>query len=89
MRNGEPDETRAFARLPGLDIAVVHRSIREGHGEQVMIAFRTAPPSDPLRPFVQAAWPFLFWVRLTQVAWTSWLGSVTAGVAPPWMAGRE
>ena len=25
MASGDPDETRAYARLPGLDIAVLHR----------------------------------------------------------------
>ena len=25
MASGEPDETRAYARLPGLDVAVLHR----------------------------------------------------------------
>ncbi len=26
MASGDPDETRAYARLPGRDIAVLHRS---------------------------------------------------------------
>ena len=25
MASGDPDETRAYARLPGLDVAVLHR----------------------------------------------------------------
>ncbi len=27
MASGDPDETRTFARLPGLDIAVLHRGV--------------------------------------------------------------
>ena len=85
MASGDPGETRAYARFPGLDIAVLHRGVRGG-GEEVGVAFRTAPsfaaPSSPLG----AADPLLLWIGLAQMAWASWLGCLAAASTPPWIA---
>ncbi len=90
MASGDSDETRAYARLPGLDVAVLHRGARAREGEQVVIALRAAPPFAALgRPVGAAADPFLLWMRLAQVAWTSWLGFLAAASAPPWIARGE
>jgi hypothetical protein len=85
MASGVPDETRAYARLPGLDIAVLHRGVHGG-GEEVVVAFRTAPSfAAPRRP-LGAADPLLLWMGLAQMAWASWLGCLAAASTPPWIA---
>src|SRR5690349_21504237 len=60
--NGDRDEAKVVARLPGLDIAVVHRGARSG-GEEVMVALRAVSPfRAPGR--LGAANPLLFWMGL-------------------------
>jgi hypothetical protein len=59
------DETRAFARLPNLDIAFIHHTGEEGEGEQIMLALR-AMPSFAARPGLIEANSLLFWMRLSQ-----------------------
>jgi hypothetical protein len=88
MASGDPTETRACARLPGLDIAVLHRGVHGG-GEEVVVAFRTAPSfAAPSRP-LGAADPLLLWTGLAQMAWASWLGCLAAASTPPWIAGGD
>jgi hypothetical protein len=89
MASGDQNETRAFARLPNLDVAIIHRGAREGEGEQVMIALRAVPSFESLGRLMEAADPLLFWMRLTQAAWTSWLGCLTAAATPPWIRKSE
>ena len=83
MASGDPDETRAFARLPGLDIAVLHRTARGEHGEQVVIAMRAAPSFGAIGGPIGPANPLLLWMQLAEVAWSSWLGWLAAARAPP------
>jgi hypothetical protein len=85
MASGDPDETRAFARLPGLDIAVLHRSVHGG-GEEMVVALRTAPSFRALGRPLGAADPLLLWMGLAQAAWASWLGCLAAATTPPWIA---
>jgi hypothetical protein len=86
MASGYPDETRVFAELPGLDIAVLHRAARGGDGEQVVVAVRTAPPFGAFGRPVGMADPFLLWMGLAHAAWASWLGCcLAAASAPPWL----
>ncbi len=89
MASGDPDETRAFARLPGLDIAVLHRGARGGDGEQVMIAMRAVPSFRALGRPMGAADPLLLWMGLTQAVWASWLGYLAAAATPPWITRGE
>ena len=85
MASGDPDETRAYARLPGLDIAVLHRGARGMDGEQVVVALRATPPFTALGRPIAAADPLLLWLGLAQVAWASWLGCLAAASTPPWI----
>ena len=92
MADCHPEETRAYARLPGLDIAVLHRGAHGGDGEQVMVALRAAPSFAALgRPaWASADWaaadPLLLWMRLGQAMWVSWLGCcLGAASTPPWI----
>ena len=92
MARGDPDETRAYARLPGLDVAVLHRAAHGGEGEQVMVALRAAP-SSPFgvlgRPAAGAADPLLLWVGLTQAMWAAWFNCLAAAARPPWLTRGE
>ena len=85
MVGSDPDETRAFARLPGLDIAVLHRSARGADGEQVFIALKAAPFFGALALPMGAADPLLLWMRLMQVGWASWFSCLAAASTPPWI----
>jgi hypothetical protein len=87
--NGGPDETRAFARLPGLDIAVLHRGAHGNEGEQVVVALRAAPSFGVLGRPVGAADPLLLWMGLTQAVWATWLGCLAAATRPPWLTRGE
>ena len=87
MASGDPDETRAYARLPGLDMAVLHRG-GHGGGEEVVVALRTAPSFAALGRPLGAADPLLLWMGLAQAAWDSWLGCLAAATTPPWI-GRD
>ena len=91
MARGEPDETRAYARLPGLDIAVLHRAAHGKDGEQVVVALRAAPSFGALgRPTIGAAAdPLMLWMGLTQAVWATWLGCLAAATRPPWLTRDE
>lgn len=67
-----PRETRAMARLPGVDIAIVHTAAHDGRGESVTVMLQKTPP-------VQVALydPFGVWMQMAQAAWAPWL-AVTA-----------
>ena len=75
----------AFARLPGLDIAVLHRDMRGGDGEQVFIALKAAPPLGALARSMRVADPLLLWMRLLQLGWASWFSCLAAASTPPWI----
>jgi hypothetical protein len=74
MAGSGHDETRMTARLPNLDLVVVHRRPRDGDGEQMMIAFRAVPPAEAFGRLLEAANPLLFWMGLIQAVWSPWLG---------------
>ena len=80
--NGDRDETKVVARLPGHDIAVVHRGARSG-GEEVMVALRAVSPFC-VPGHLGAANPLLFWMAGT--AWDPWLCWLAAVSQPPWVA---
>ena len=90
MASGDPDETGAYARLPGLDLAVLHRGALGMDGAQVVVALRAVPSFAALGRPLGAADPLLLWMRLTQAVWASWLGCLAvASAPPPWLAGDE
>lgn len=83
---GEPDATRAIARLPGLEIEIVHRRPTD-NVEQISINLQATPSFEALGRFVGAANPFVFWLQAVQLAWQPWLDAARmfapASVAPP------
>ncbi|WP_135470490.1 hypothetical protein [Crenalkalicoccus roseus] len=68
------DETRAIARLPGLDIEIRHTPPGPGSGERLSVTLEAAPALGRL----DAAAPLLFWTMLAQAAWTPWLALAEA-----------
>jgi hypothetical protein len=76
------DETRAVARLPHLDLEIVHRRLPEQQAEQLAISLRASPSFDAFERHLEAQtpfWPwlalnpFLVWQRMLQQAWRPWL----------------
>lgn len=91
MRPPPPDgapggETRALARLPGLDIAILHEPAQGGAGERVTVTIQTMPlPSGP----ALAGDPFALWLQMAQAAWAPWLAMTgTLWALPRIMGGR-
>jgi hypothetical protein len=69
----ETGTTRATARLPGLDIEIMHWRAVEGHAEQISINLRAVPSFEAFGRALEAANPFAFWVQAAQLAWLPWL----------------
>ena len=78
MPQGFFDETKATARLPNLDIEIVHSRSPAGDAERITISLQAAPSFEEFGRFLEATNPFLFWMRLAQTAWTPWLGASAA-----------
>ena len=72
------DTTRATARLPGLDIEIVHRRLPGGDVEQISINLQAVPSFEAFGRFVESANPFAFWARAVQMAWLPWLAAAQA-----------
>ena len=58
----------ATARLPGLDIEVVHRS-PGGDREEISINLQAVPSFEAFGRFLEAANPFVFWAEATRLTW--------------------
>lgn len=72
------DETKVTARLPNLDIEIVRSRSPAGDAERISICVQAAPSFEAFGRFLEAANPFLFWMRFAQAAWTPWLISSPA-----------
>jgi hypothetical protein len=70
--------TRATARLPGLDIEIVHRRSPRGDAEQISINLQAVPSFEAFGRFIEIFNPFAFWAK---IAWLPWLAA-QADVAP-------
>jgi hypothetical protein len=73
----ETGTTRATARLPGLDIEIMHRRAVEGHAEQISINLRAVPSFEAFGRALEAANPFAFWAQAAQLAWLPWLETLS------------
>ena len=76
MAGSDYDETRVIARLPRLDIEILHRRPWQGDEEQMVITVRAVPSFGAFARFWEAANPLVFWARLMQVAWSPWIGAL-------------
>jgi hypothetical protein len=79
------EATRANARLPGLDIDIIHRQSPNGDWEQMSINLRATPSFEALGSLFEAANPFTFWVQATRFMWMPWLLTAQVMLLP---AGR-
>jgi hypothetical protein len=55
-----PAATKATARLPGLNIEIVHRRSPSGDAEQISIHLQAMPSFEAFGRFLEDANPFLF-----------------------------
>ena len=69
------EETRAIARLPGLDIEIVHRRPQGGSGEAIGIMLHAMPSFDALSRAMFQPNPLLLWAEVTQAMWSAWFGA--------------
>lgn len=67
------DTTTASARLPGLDIDIVHSRSPDGDSEQVSITLKAVPSFHAFSRALEAANPFTFWAATMRLAWLPWL----------------
>lgn len=74
--------TRATARLPGLEIEIVHRLSPNHDAEQVSINVQALPSFEAVRRWLDAANPFVFWMQATQMFWLPWLATANAAILP-------
>jgi hypothetical protein len=74
------DETRITARLPRLDIEIIHGRSASGDAERLSRSVLAVPSFEALGRYAEAANPFLFWLRVAQTAWAPWLGASSASV---------
>ena len=56
------DETRAVARLPHLDVEIVHRRLADQEAEQLAISLRATPSFDAFQRHLEAHAPFWPWL---------------------------
>ena len=78
----EDNTTRATARLPGLDIEIIHRRSLNDETEQLFISLQAMPSFEAFGRFLETASPFALWAQAVQLAWLPWL-NVARLVTPP------
>jgi hypothetical protein len=81
MTESEYDETRATARLPTLDIEILHRRPWQGNEEQLVVMLRAVPAFEAFGRFVEASNPHLVWTRVMEAAWSPWMRGLTAALS--------
>ena len=85
QRESQPSEgsaTRATARLPGLNIEVVHRQSPAGDAEEISIHLQAVPSFEAFGRFLGEANPFAFWVEATRLAWLPSLEAARVAMLP-------
>ena len=76
------DETRARARLPNLDIEILHRRPWEGNEEQLVVMLRAVPSFGAFGRLLEASNPFLVWTRMMEAAWSPWVHGLATALSP-------
>ena len=66
----DEDVTRATARLPGLEIEILHRWLPSGAAEQISINLQALPSFEAFSWFIESN-ALAFWGQAMQVAWLS------------------
>jgi hypothetical protein len=84
------DTTRAAAKLPGLEIEIVHRRPRDTEAEALSITLHAVPSFEAFGRYFEAANPLAFWAQAMQMAWLPWFGvsrALMTSWASPWGPG--
>jgi hypothetical protein len=71
LPNQEIDDhtTSATARLPGLEIEIVHRKSPAADAEQISINLKAVPSFEAFGRFLETANPFVLWAQAAQMRW--------------------
>jgi hypothetical protein len=78
----EDNTTRATARLPGLDIEIIHRRSLNDEAEQISINLQAIPSFEAFGRFLETANPFALWAQALQMAWLPWLNATRSMTLP-------
>ena len=81
-QDADDNTTRATARLPNLEIEIVHRRSPTADAEQISIHLRAVPSFEAFGQFLQTASPFAFWAQAAQLVWLPWLQATSALMLP-------
>lgn len=81
MPEGHFGEAKAIGRLPTLDVEIRYSRSPAGDAERLSIVVQAVPSFEAFGRYLEAANPFLFWMRLAQTAWAPWLASSSAKLA--------
>jgi hypothetical protein len=82
MQEGNLMETKATAHLPNLDIEIIHSRSPAGDAERISVSVLAVPSFESFGRYLEAANPFLFWMRFAQTAWAPWFGVFPAMLPP-------
>ena len=86
------DATRAIARLPGLDIEIVHRRLPSADSEQLLITLQATLSFEAFGQFLRLANPLTFWAEAARLAYAPWLEAARGAMlalTPPSTEGRS
>ena len=76
------DETRATARLPNLDVEILHRRPWEGNEEQLVVMLRAVPSFEAVGRWLEVSNPLVVWTRMMEAAWSPWVHGLTTALSP-------
>jgi hypothetical protein len=78
MMKSDYDDAKAVARLPNLDIEILHRRAWDGADEMLSITLRATPSFGAFFRFFETAYPVNLWMRTMEAAWSPWLNPSNA-----------
>jgi hypothetical protein len=88
MPQGDIEETKAVALLPNLKIEITHGRLPAGDAERLTISVLAVPSFEAFGRYLDAANPFLFWMRFAQTAWAPWLSAFPTSTPRSGLGGR-
>lgn len=80
---GEVEDMKAIAHLPGLDIEILHRPSPDGRGEQLAIMLTAVPSFDAWAKSLEMLNPLALWAEAVRFAWSPWLEAMEAMLPAP------
>jgi hypothetical protein len=81
-QRAEDNITRTAARLPGLDVEIIHRRSLHDEAEQISINLRVMPSFEAFGRLLESTDPFAFWAQTVQIAWLPWLNAARSVMLP-------